>query len=192
MREALRNLVEAFRRKHEDREGGFTLIELMVVVLIIAILMAIAIPTYLSTRNSANNTAAEANLRNTMTAEQSVYSTDGQSYLPVVLSSGATGSTLPPEGNLSFQAAASGATAQASLNQVEVAVSGTGNELCMSDYSKSGKYFGIVAVAQTNSSYTAGDYYYEGSTATGGANSDPCQSGVPTSVSGSGWTTTPW
>ena len=33
------------RLQGEQREGGFTLIELMVVVLIIAILIAIAIPT---------------------------------------------------------------------------------------------------------------------------------------------------
>jgi len=51
-------------------EFGFTLIELMVVVLIIAILLAIAIPTFLGARNAANSRAAQANLRNALTAEQ--------------------------------------------------------------------------------------------------------------------------
>ncbi len=36
-----------------DAEGGFTLIELMVVLLIIAILLAIAIPTFLGVTSSA-------------------------------------------------------------------------------------------------------------------------------------------
>lgn len=47
----------------ERDEGGFTLIELMVVVLIIAILVAIAIPTYLGARDRANDRAAQSNLR---------------------------------------------------------------------------------------------------------------------------------
>ncbi len=58
------------QRLERDEEEGFTLIELMVVVLIIAILLAIAIPTFLGARNSANARAAQSNLRNALTAEQ--------------------------------------------------------------------------------------------------------------------------
>jgi type IV pilus assembly protein PilA len=67
------------QRLGRDDEQGFTLIELMVVVLIIAILLAIAIPTFLSARNSANSRSAQSDLRNATTAEQS-YFTNNQVF----------------------------------------------------------------------------------------------------------------
>ena len=60
-------------------EEGFTLIELMVVVLIIAILLAIAIPTFLGMRVRAQDRAAQSNLRNALTAEKAFY-TDNEVY----------------------------------------------------------------------------------------------------------------
>src|SRR3954449_5351551 len=65
--------------RRRDEEEGFTLIELMVVVLIIAILIAIAIPTFLGARQRAQDRAAQSNLRNGLTAEKTVY-TDTQNY----------------------------------------------------------------------------------------------------------------
>src|SRR6478609_2776116 len=62
-----------------DQEEGFTLIELMVVVLIIAILIAIAIPTFLGARQRAQDRAAQSDLRNGLTAEKTLY-TDAQNY----------------------------------------------------------------------------------------------------------------
>src|SRR5215213_6758529 len=68
------------KRLSHDEEQGFTLIELMVVVLIIAILIAIAIPTFLGARDRANKRAAQSNLRNALTAEKTVYA-DSQVYV---------------------------------------------------------------------------------------------------------------
>src|SRR3984893_13019773 len=72
-------MLQALRRRLERDEEGFTLIELMVVVLIIAILLAIAIPTFLGARTRAQDRAAQSNIRNALTGEKTFY-TDQQYY----------------------------------------------------------------------------------------------------------------
>ena len=63
------------------RDEGFTLVELMVVVLIIAILIAIAIPTFLGARVRSQNRAAQSDLRNALTAAKVYYAdNDTQDY----------------------------------------------------------------------------------------------------------------
>jgi type IV pilus assembly protein PilA len=72
-------VIERLSQRSEREERGFTLIELMVVVLIIAILIAIAIPTFLGARQRAQDRAAQSNVRNALTAEKTFF-TDGQAY----------------------------------------------------------------------------------------------------------------
>lgn len=55
------------------QDDGFTLIELMIVVLIVAILIAVAIPTFLGQRKGAEDAAAKSNLRNALTTEKAYY-----------------------------------------------------------------------------------------------------------------------
>ena len=73
-------MLKTLRTKMQD-DKGFTLIELMVVVLIIAILIAIAIPTFLGLRRRAQDRAAQSNLRNGFTAAKAFY-TDCESWAP--------------------------------------------------------------------------------------------------------------
>ena len=61
-------------------EAGFTLIELMVVLLILAILLAIAIPTFLGVTGSANDRSAQSNLNTALTNAKTVYEQSNQAY----------------------------------------------------------------------------------------------------------------
>jgi type IV pilus assembly protein PilA len=67
-------------RARLDRDDGFTLIELMVVVLIIGVLIAIALPTFLGARNRAQDVAAKSTVREALTAGRVIFSTD-ESYV---------------------------------------------------------------------------------------------------------------
>ncbi|MBW8826741.1 MAG: prepilin-type N-terminal cleavage/methylation domain-containing protein [Acidobacteria bacterium] len=70
--------IQSLRARREE-EAGFTLIELMVVVLIIAILIAIAIPTFLGAQDRARDRGAQSDLRNALTAAKTV-ATDHSGY----------------------------------------------------------------------------------------------------------------
>ena len=64
-------------KKFHNRKGGFTLIELMIVVAIIGILAAIAIPNFLRFQLKAKSSEGKSNLAAIRTAEESYYSEFG-------------------------------------------------------------------------------------------------------------------
>jgi type IV pilus assembly protein PilA len=135
------------RRLQGEREGGFTLIELMVVVLIIAILIAIAIPTFLGARTRAQNRAAQASLRNALVAAKSVY-TDTQSY---ATAEGAGLTAVEPA--LTYKAKGT-----ASTGQNDVSADGTTNagQWAGAALSASGTCFWIKDNVSTGTTYGSG------------------------------------
>lgn len=138
------------RRLQGEREGGFTLIELMVVVLIIAILIAIAIPTFLGARQRAQDRAAQSNLRNALTAEKTHY-TDTQAYTAAV-------ATLDGiEAPLDWRADA--VPAANAVGAVYVAVNATGDQVTLGSRSASGTCFYLRDIA---TGATAGTTYERG------------------------------
>ena len=58
-------------------EQGFTMIELLVVIIIIGILLAIAVPSYIGFRERAANNEMKANLRAALPAAQAYYDDNG-------------------------------------------------------------------------------------------------------------------
>jgi type IV pilus assembly protein PilA len=152
------NLKPLTARRGDD-EQGFTLIELMVVVLIIAILIAIAIPTFLGARQRAQDRAAQSDLRNALTAEKTVY-TDLQAYT-IDTSTTAPNGLKYVESSLDWAHTLTPTMTPVQQTGVEVGNVTTGASLtdgvvCLTEVSKAGTTFVIKDIsAGTN----AGTYF---------------------------------
>jgi type IV pilus assembly protein PilA len=126
----MRRLTERLR----DDEQGFTLIELMVVVMILGILLVMGLPTYTGVRARFQDRAAQTDLRNAVLAARILY-TDTATFSSADESPGTGLVSIVP--NMCY---VSGSTASAATGAV-VCVSGDGN--------------GSISVASTASQFSA-------------------------------------
>jgi type IV pilus assembly protein PilA len=143
------------RHRHSDHaavdgaEAGFTLIELMVVLLIMAILLAIAIPTFLGVKTGAQDRAVQSNLTNGLTSAKAGYANGGTYQTTAALEVPVLNSAEP---NITFQVAA----ATSGTNNLSVATSTDGQELVLIGYSQSGQCWAAADNEGTTAAVSGG------------------------------------
>ena len=176
-------MLEAIKGRRERDDEGFTLIELMVVLLIIAILMAIAIPTFLGARNTANARAAQSNLTNALTAEQT-YWTNNQTFAVDLTAT---------EPSLTWESAA--ITAVQNGNQVSAVISDSGQIVTITAL---GKDKNCWSIAQINDPQPPtgtgpdGTYYSMTAVGTGGCTAPSVPTAAPATGTATGGTAGTW
>jgi type IV pilus assembly protein PilA len=140
-------MLTSIRKRIEKQNEGFTLIELMVVVLIIAILIAIAIPTFLGAQDRARDRAAQSDLRNAATAAKTIATDDAGLFTNV------NATTLAAAEGSQTYGAADGTDGTTSSIGWDVDLTASPQVLVLSKVSASGKAFAMKLLSNGQITY---------------------------------------
>ncbi len=161
-------MIAAYRNARDARhrgEHGFTLVEVMVVVLIIGILLAIGIPTFLGARSRAQDRAAQSSLRIAQNTSLILFTDDG---------------TFAPATSTGM------ATAEPQLDWVAAGVNSTDDGIVSVGPNTAGTEFGAAAMSDS------GVCYYvrvraDGATRYGSSSTTACNGTNAMAVTGTEW-----
>ena len=138
-------------RSKVHRQGGFSLIEVLIVILVLGLLMAIAVPSFLGARRNGQDSQAQSSARSALSAQRTHY-IDYQQY------STDQAALRKIESNLTWD------TTDATQNGVMAALGASSQVVVLVSTSKSGNQFCIMNIAQdmgsaVNGETLAGTYY---------------------------------
>ena len=161
-------MLSAYRSARAARhrgEQGFTLVEVMVVVLIIGILLAIGIPTFLGARSRAQDRAAQSNLRIAQNTALILFTDDG---------------TFAPATDAGL------ATAEPQLDWVVGTAASTDDKLVSVGPNTTGTEFGAAALSDSGVCYFV-RVRTDGATRYGKSSTTTCNASNALVVNGTGW-----
>jgi type IV pilus assembly protein PilA len=162
-------LVLTLHRAHDERkspgeiegaEAGFTLVELLIVLLIMAILLAMAVPTFLGVKGGAQDRAIQSNLTNALISAKVAYANSVSFGTTPALEVQSLRSAEP---NLTFNLAT--LEPAKGTNALSVDTSADGQQMLMVGYSASGECWAVEdneGVAAGHALTNAGSYTLQG------------------------------
>lgn len=161
-------MLATYRQARDARhrgEQGFTLVEVMVVVLIIGILLAIGIPTFLGARSRAQDRAAQSNLRIGQTTSLIIFTDNG---------------------NFADSTSAGLALAEPQLTWIAGNVASADDASVSVGPNTASDEFGAAAMSDSGTCYFV-RVRANGSTQYGSSTTSACNANTALTVTGTGW-----